>query len=183
MKKFYVIFLLILVVVFLIFFVFKEKGEEELGEGVSYYYLNEPESIENRAKYQKRINDILDAKVKYSVADFKDSELDGIDNFVKLSNYLNRLKDESLRVNLNNIDDVARHSLKYKILFEKIEKKYGSVSIDNPYRYCTMMVSYANELWALEYSKKIVSKNYYTHSKKYFFDSYVEAENRCSKTL
>lgn len=57
------------------------------------------------------------------------------------------------------------------------------MEVDNPYRYCNMMVSLASELWVLEYSKRIVSENYYNYSKKYFLNSYYDAKKNVSMRL
>ncbi|MCJ8162634.1 hypothetical protein [Acinetobacter zhairhuonensis] len=138
-----------------------------------YHYINEPESIESRRKYQENLNNIIINKERYMDFNYQVKDLD---SFEKLNDYLEKLKNEESKINLNNISDVADHSLKYKILLEVSKEKYGSMEIDNPYRYCTMMVSLASELWALEYTKRIVSENYYNYSKKYFLNSYFEAK-------
>lgn len=164
----------------ILIFLFKKSSLERVVSDEEYHYINEPESIESRRKYQENLNNIIINKERYMDFNYQVKDLD---SFEKLNDYLEKLKNEESKINLNNISDVADHSLKYKILLEVSKEKYGSMEVDNPYRYCTMMVSLASELWALEYSKRIVSENYYNYSKKYFLNSYFEAKKKCVNAI
>lgn len=141
-----------------------------------YYYINEAESIESRRKYEENLNNVIIDKEHHMDFNY---QVENLNSFEKLNDYLEELKKEELKINLNNISDVVDHSLKYRILLEESKKNYGSSEVDNPYRYCTMMVSLASELWALDYSKRVVSENYYNYSKKYFLNSYYDAKKKC----
>ncbi|MFV5263156.1 hypothetical protein ACMUMS_06225 [Acinetobacter courvalinii] len=175
MVKFFSIFFLITMILVFIYF-FKENSSKNVVSYEKYHYINESDSIESKRKYQEKLNNVViekERQISYS------SEVEELDNFEKLNDYLEKLKNEESKINLNNINDVADHSLKYKILLEKIKKKYGSMEMDNPYRSCVIMVSLAGELWTLDYSKKGVSENYYNYSRKYFLDSYFDAKENC----
>jgi hypothetical protein len=177
-KSFNIFFLVVIVVLFI--YLFKKNSLEKVVSSDEYHYINEPGSIESRRKYEENLNNIIIDKKRH--VDFH-YQVKDLDSFEELNDYLEKLKNEELKINLNNISDVADHSLKYKILFEVSKEKFGSMQVDNPYRYCTMMVSLASELWALNYSKRIVSENYYNYSKKYFLNSYFEAKRKCVNVI
>ncbi|WP_336931362.1 hypothetical protein [Acinetobacter tandoii] len=175
MVKFFNIFFLVAIVVLFIY-LFKKNRLERVVSDEEYYYINEAESIESRRKYEENLNNVIIDKEHHMDFNY---QVENLNSFEKLNDYLEELKKEELKINLNNISDVVDHSLKYRILLEESKKKYGSSEVDNPYRYCTMMVSLASELWALDYSKRVVSENYYNYSKKYFLNSYYDAKKKC----